>query len=428
MTLIKGKALIRGNIEPVTIIVNEDGIIDDVVLGLEDRPGYGEKYDYTRIGCLILPGMVDLHVHMRDLELSYKEDYFTGTASAAAGGVVLIADMPNTIPKTSTLEALKMKMEAARAKAIVDYTFYYGIPDDPKSVCEDIATYIVGFKVYPEDFKHKEVLKKIFSLAIKYNLLVMFHAEDPELYNVNGVYGEERPVASEVSGVKRVIEMVSEANPKTHITHVSSYEAAKVIINSKKTLNLTFDVTPHHMLLNNSIYKRYNGLAKVYPPLRTEFDNKMLQDLVAKGYVDAITTDHAPHSLEEKTKGYRDALPGFPGLEYCLPLLLTLSSHGIVSLQRVVECYSKIPAKILGVNGLFGEIKVGAYGSLVVVDLKREFKIDPSKSFSKAKYTPFEGWRVKGKPIATFIRGTLVFEEDTLHVSRGFGKHVRVKS
>ena len=394
--------------------------------------------DVSRERFRILPGAIDIHVHLRDLEYSYKEDYFTGTSAAACGGVVLVCDMPNTKPPTNTPNNLMLKIESARSKALVDYGLYYGVPSS-KNMLRDVARYIVGFKFYPEDiFEHfnREVYSEILKLAVSNNLTLVFHAENPKMFNYNAPPGFERPWTSEYSAIQSILALThsilrseSISGVKIHITHVSSAKSIELLVNAKRVyrdrIKLTFDTTLHHLLLDNSLYRFNPGLYKVYPTLKTRLDNLRLYLGLLRREVDALVTDHAPHSLSEKVKPYSNALPGYPGLEIALPILLTMVDRGLLTLEDIVYYYSYSPSRILGLEG-FGVISRGAYASLTIVDLKTEWRVNPDSFMSKAKYTPFNGWSLKGKPYITIVRGRIVFENGIVYEDlKGWGRNVR---
>ena len=418
--MVKGRALIGREILPVSIKIDDNGLISSVKFGTLE--GNDQVYDYNLPGKLIIPGLIDMHVHLRDWKLSYKETIETGSKAAAAGGFTIVADMPNTIPPVNTAYKVKERDKLLSNESFVDYMFYMGVPKSIRDLKESINL-IAGVKVYPEDWKHLKIIQEI----LKHNILTIFHPELHECINNVGVYGKERPRSCEVKAVEKIVEMLSVCKGRVHITHVSVKEAARLILNFKrKHEKLTFDITPHHLLLNDTIYSKLDSIAKVNPPLRDVKDNMYLQKLLVEGCVDVVASDHAPHTLEEKLKPYPEASPGFPGLETTLPIMLNLSLRGIIPFTRIVEVLCRRPAEILGIHDLIGELKPGFLGSLTVIDLNLVKKVDPSTFISKAKYSPFNGWELKGWPIATFVRGKPVYVEGVIMGEKGWGCNLKL--
>jgi len=434
--IVQGIAYINNTLfERVSIFIDEDsGKIIDIKVGYNIQAS-DKVIDVTKNRYRILPGFIDLHVHLRDLAYSYKEDYYTGTGAAAKGGIVLVCDMPNTKPPTNTLDNLKLKVNKARSKALVDYGLYYGSPKDTREL-KYVTNHIVGFKFYPEDiftYFDKNVFGEVANKAANNDLLLVFHAEDPRLFNQRAPPGLERTDIAEYSAIDNIINITRNLlrhKVKIHITHISSAKSLQLLLKTKKQyyneFEVTWDVTPHHILLDNTMYRINAGLYKVYPTLKTRYDNMRLYLALLNNEVDAITTDHAPHSLNEKMRPYNEACPGYPGLETVVSLLLTMVNKDLLSLESVVRYYSYNPARILNLKGLYGVISKGAYASLTIVDLKAEWKVKAEDFVSKAKYSPFEGWSLQGKPYLTMVRGKIVFHDNMLYGElRGWGKNVR---
>lgn len=386
---------------------------------------------------VILPGMVDMHVHLRDLKLSYKEDFYTGTCAAAAGGVTVICDMPNTVPFTNTYKALEEKINAAK-KSIVDYCLYFGFPNKIDELKKSLNK-IIGVKIYPEDY-NKPAFKDYLYYIIKNNILLIAHAEiDEYIKSLREIFKNNlremivhniiRNKLVEYNCINRLVKIISDMknnNVRFHFTHVTSKESVILIRKIKeKYRGVTFDTCPHYIFLSNKILRKLKGFAKVNPPLRSEEDRIYLLKTLSSGEVDAITSDHAPHTLEEKMREKYDEVPsGFPGLETTLPLLLTLVDRNILTLKDVVKLYAKNPAKIIGIDSVYGDIDIGKYCSLTVADLKEKYKINSEKFYSKAKFSPFNGMEVVGKVRTTIVRGKVVYDSGEIIVEKGYGKNV----
>ena len=241
-----------------------------------------------------------------------------------------------------------------------------------------------------------------------------------------GAYVEAHPPEAEVQSIQRIIQLVKKSGVQVHFCHISSAMGLNAVLSAKKAgLPVTCEVTPHNLLLSSEQYKRSNFFALTDPPLRTREDAAAMWSALKRGFIDVIASDHAPHALEEKSvDSVWEAKPGIPGLETTLSLLLTRVNDGRLSLLELVRLTAEEPAKIFNLSerGFLGE---GNWADIVVVDMKREYEIDSSVFFSKAKYSPFDGMCVKGKPIKTFVNGKLVMDEGELLEESGTGHILR---
>ncbi|MEZ0345755.1 MAG: dihydroorotase family protein [Infirmifilum sp.] len=409
--VVVGKALIGDTIENVAIAVDEGFIVSVTTPALAPqsvaRVEFGEKF-------LILPGMVDIHVHMREPGLEHKEDWRTGSRAAARGGVTLVADMPNNRPPANTCERLREKLSRAASKSIVDFAFYAGFNPDPEELdhCRDL---FIGFKLYPEAL-FSPGASSVFSYASRSNLPVVVHAEDPSLFRDSAIHSEARPAEAEVLAVEYALKLALNTRAWIHVTHLSTRAALRRVLDAKLSqgLRVTFDVTPHHVFLTDELYRKETWrIAVVNPPLRGESDRASLYSALRGMLPDALVTDHAPHLLEEKLS--QTPPPGFPGLELALHLLLREVLAGRMSLG-VLGLYSRMPARLLGVKK--GVIAPGFDGDITVVALE-DWVVKGSELESKAKYTPFEGWVLPTKTYAVYIRGEPVYMAGQFMVDRG---------
>ena len=365
-------------------------------------------------GNLVIPGVIDPHVHVRDLQQSKKEDWLSASKAALAGGVTTIFDMPNTIPATTNLKNLNIKRKAAK-KSFVNYKFYIGATNSNQKEIEEILaddpTDIAGIKVFlagssnNDTVSYEEVLKSIFQIGKKYDKIVTVHTELQTClnewrnrlpYNTVLKHNAIRNRQCSIKGTKLVLELAEKIGNKICIAHCSTAEEIKIIRKFKKDNPVFCEVTPHHLLLNESILEKVGNLGKVNPPLRSEKDNIVLWEAIHDGTVDYMGTDHAPHKLSEKLLEYSKAPSGFPGLETGLHLLLNEVNKGNLSLEKLIELTSKNVADIFQLKKR-GEIKVGYYADLNVIDMDKKWKIDSSKFKTKAKYSPFDGDEIHGK-------------------------------
>ena len=398
-------------------------------------------------GHITLPGLIDSHVHLRNQQLAYKEDFFSGTAAAAAGGVTLTIDMPNNKPVTMDSISLRERMKLAERRAVVNVAFYSAVPQQLEKVSSIVREGAVAFKLYMSekigglDIDDDKLLLQAFNRVAKMGVPVAVHAEDRKILETKRremekagrkdmeAYAKARPPEAEAQAIRRVTQLAKNSGVQVHFCHVSSAIGLNAFLEAKKDgLSVTCEVTPHHLLLSSKYLKRYGSLALTNPPLRTKEDIMALWSAIKQRSIDAIASDHAPHTIEEKeVESVWYAKPGIAGLETTLPLLLTQVNEGRLTMADLVSLTSEKPAKIFNLRNR-GGLEKGNCADIVVVDINRKYKIDSSNFYSKAKYSPFDGWRVKGKPIKTFVNGQLVMNEDEICAKPGTGQIVRCKN
>lgn len=392
-------------------------------------------------GGLVLPGIIDAHVHLRDQDLKYKEDFFTGTCAAASGGVTTVLDMPNNAPVTMSLDSLRERTEIAARNSVVNVAFYSAFPEKIEEMREIVKFGAKGFKFFfPKqiggvDPGDDEALLRYFRKAAELNVPVLVHAEDKRFFESkfeelkrNGrcdasAFLETHSVHSEVKAIKHAVELAQMSGVHLHICHVSAGQSIDVISSARQSgVNVTCEVTPHHLLLSFREVDLRGFIALTNPPLRSERDRKSLWLNLEKGIVDIVASDHAPHALDEKNEdSVWNVAPGFPGLETMVPLMLTQINKRRLSLSKLVQITSKRPAEIFRIKKR-GVLKEGCFADFIVVDMKKEWKIDSSNFYSKAKFSPFDGRTVKGKVIKTFVNGRLVMDEGEIVGKPGKGK------
>jgi len=407
-------------------------------------PEASEKIDLK--GCLALPGLIDVHVHLRDQELAYKETFYTGTAAAAAGGITTVLDMPNNKPTTMDESTLQERMRIAESQILTNVGFYSAFPEEKAQITQLAETGAVAFKIFlvkrigglniDDDY---EIIEMLIS-AKKLGNPVAFHAEDRkeieekrqklmlEGKNDISAFLEAHSPEAEIKSVRRIIALAKSSDTHVHICHVSCGEALKLISEAKKRrMKISCEATPHHLLLSSNDFSEKGSLMLTDPPVRSKEEQQLLWKGVSEGEIDIIASDHAPHALEEK---FSDEIwkvsPGVPGLETTLPLMLTQVNRGLLSIDDLVRLMAENPAKIFGLDGK-GILKNGFSADITVVDLNREGIIDSSKFYSKAKYSPFDGWVVKGLPVKTFVNGVLVMDEGEIVAKPGVGMIIRRK-
>ncbi len=349
---------------------------------------------------LQIPGMIDTHVHLRDPGATEKEDLFTGTRAALAGGVTAVLDMPNNPKPTVDQEALREKISIAERKAVCDYGFYLGANQNNFGEHRKIANEVWGLKIYL-DSTHG-------SLLVNDPLTLKRHFE---------FWPGEKPICvhAEDSSVTTVLGLVTIYEKRVHFCHISQASEIILIKDAKrKKLPVTCEVTPHHLFLTEEDEKALGPFGKMKPPLRTKKDQEALWQAINQGVVDTIASDHAPHTKEEKLG---DKSPfGVPGLETTLPLLLTAVAQGKLSLERLVELTSTNPVRIFGLNRIRND--------WIEVDVKESYLIENSNLRTKCGWSPFEGKRVSARVRRVFLREQAIFADGEILVQPGFGQRI----
>ncbi len=393
---------------------------------------------------LVLPGLIDAHVHLRDEGKAYKEDFYTGTAAAAAGGVTTVLDMPNNAPVTMSTEALKNRMKTAKKKAVVNVGFYSEFPKNIDETASIVAEGAVAFKLFMAcqigglNIDDDQALQEAFRKVGELNVPVAVHAEDKTALTEAetklkkakrhdaAAFLKAHSEQVELKAVERLLKLNSQIRMRLHFCHVTTRESLNAIAEAKKSgSTVTCEVTPNHLLLSSEDFERYGSLLAIMPPLRSSSNIEALWRGIADGWVDIIGSDHAPHTLEEKsTSDIWDAKVGLPSLETTLPLMLTMARKNRLPLATLVHLLSERPAEIFSLKDR-GRLEQGKKADLVAVDFNRKFTIDASKFHSKAKYSPYNGWEVQGMPVKTFVNGVLVMDRQEIVVKAGSGEVIR---
>lgn len=396
----------------------KDGVIEAVVSPDRSPPLAAECLDVA--GMLILPGLIDLHVHLREPGYEYKETIATGTAAAVAGGFTSVCCMPNTKPvndEPTVTRLIRQKSdEAACAKVypigaitkgsegheLTDFRALkeagcIAVSDDGRPVMDDL------------------VMRRAMQSAAEIGLPVIDHCEDVELSGCGcmnegpvsralGVRGI--PKGAEFRMIARDIRLVEETGARLHVAHLSTAVGVDLVRRAKADgLPVTAEASPHHFTLTDEAIREQGAKAKMNPPLRSERDRAALIEGLSDGTIDAIATDHAPHAEYEQQWGMDRAPFGVVGLETALGLTLQLVDLGALSLERAVQCLACTPARLFGLPG--GMLAPGASADIIVVDRAHEWVVDPEQFRSKARNTPFAGRRLRGRTIMTFVDGRL---------------------
>ena len=395
-------------------------------------------------GNIVLPGIIDSHVHLRDQKLAYKEDFTSGTSAAAAGGITTVIDMPNNQPTTMSAETLKERMQLAEPKILVNVAFNSAFPTHIHEIPEIAKTGAVGFKLYlsqqigginPDD---DQTVLEAFKAVRQTKVPIAVHAEDKTWIEQNRknlmrqrrndveAFLEAHSSEAEEKAIRRVTQLSRKSGGHLHICHVSSKHGMITVLEAKKLgFDVTCEVTPHHLLLTSKNLKKYGNTALEVPPLRKPSEVAYLWRSLQKGSVDTIASDHAPHSLEEKNaESIWNVKPGIAGLETMLPLLLTQVNKGRLTMKQLVQLTCENPARIYRIEDR-GNLKKGSIADITVIDLRKERRIDASNFHSKAKLSPFNGWKTKGMPIKTFVNGQLTMDDGAIVSKPGAGRVIR---
>ncbi len=386
-------------------------------------------------GLLALPGLIDVHVHLRDMELSYKEDFTSGTSAAAAGGFTSLLDMPNSKPPTDSPERLKERMEVASRKILVNVGFHAAAVRNVPSTIRMAELGVFSLKLYmphpisPIEVENDEEVLWVMKMAGRSSLPVTVHAEEPGLLHDPSrartfrALARTRPPNAEYQSVRRILRLQEVSKCSVHFAHIT-LPSSLTQIWGWHSQNVTSEVTPHHLLLSERNLERHGWKAWVVPPLRRPDVSRRLLSAVSKGLATMVASDHAPHSIEEKRQPVAKVPPGIPGLETTLPLLLTLVSKGKMSLKRMVNMLSANPADRFGISSK-GRLTVGADGDVILVDPKKRSRVNPENFLSKAKYSPFEGFETRGGVEKTIVAGRVVFDSGRITAPPGVGQVLR---
>ena len=395
-------------------------------------------------GALTLPAGIDVHVHFREPGLTHKEDWFTGSCSAAAGGITTVIDHPNTMPPTTDTRSFREKLKLASRKSIIDFGINGGVTGNLEKLSE---LWKQGVTAFGEIFMAESTgelnidegtFDEALSVIKELGALACIHAEDEAIRLESEAllkndfsplsHSKARPEMCEAIAVEKAIEMVVSHNTPGHFCHISTTEAAGLIRRQKYIDNMekrdslvTCEVAPHHLFLSKNDWDRLGTFGKMNPPLRHRKSVKTLLNGVNDGLIDAIASDHAPHLDFEKDADIRSAPSGVPGVETLMPLMLVAVKKNLLPLGRVVDVTSRNPARIFGLDrlskGVFAE---GYDADLIVVDPRDMCKIEADNLHSKAGWTPYEG--MDGIfPRITIARGEVVWDGG-IAASRGRGR------
>lgn len=380
----------------------------------------------TVIDCsdmVLVPGFTDVHVHFREPGFFYKETIHSGTMAAARGGYTTVCTMPNLNPVPSDYEKLKVQLDIIEKTAVIK-TIPYGTitkNQDGRSILSDMtamAPYVCAFSDDGKGIQTGTLMEEAMKKAKSLGKLIVAHCEDEALlsggYIHEGEYAKahgHKGISSESEWVQvaRDVELAAKTGCSYHVCHISTKETVEIIRQAKAAgIDVTCETAPHYLILSDMDLQE-DGRFKMNPPLRDLSDKEALIEGICDGTIDMIATDHAPHSLEEKSRGLAKSAFGVVGLETAFPIIYTnLVQKGVITFEKLVELMSENPRRRFGLKG--GLIEDGQPADLTLLDLNTTYKIDSKEFLSKGKATPFDGLTVTGQIAATFVNGKKVWE------------------
>ncbi|MFH1788088.1 MAG: dihydroorotase family protein [Candidatus Altiarchaeota archaeon] len=427
-----GRIYYKGEFVDAGVAV-EDGKIVKVARNAS-LPKADERIDAG--GLYVMPGAIDVHVHVRDLKQKSREDWKSASEAAAAGGVTTILAMPNTNPPLSSAKAVTEYARIAAKKSIVDYGVYIGATGKNRDEITK-ANQACAVKVYMASttgdllVDDDILLTNSFASANKAKKIACVHAEDEAMIKARtaAVKRKGREVTPEMhsvirdgecarKAVEKALQLSGKAKNKLHICHVSTRAEMELIADAKKKgLSVSCEVAPHHLFLSEKDYDKTNRL-KVNPPLRSKTDVSTMWSALQEGVVDCVASDHAPHLLSEKEEDYWNAPAGVPGLETTLPLMLDSAVKRMLDVPQVIKLTSENPAKLFGLSGK-GAIKEGFDADFALIDFRKSWRIRGDGLKSRCAWTPFEGRVVQGVPVMTVVRGKTVYRDGDALPNKG---------
>ena len=408
-TFKKSDVLIKdGKIHSLGISISSDNV--DRIVDAQD------KY-------FLIPGFADVHTHLREPGFSCKETIKTGSMAGARAGYTVLCTMPNLNPAPDCAENLKAQTDIIERDAVIDVLPFGTITKERKGDGEiidfrPIADKVVGFSDDGTGVQAEELMRKAMTECAKLGKIISAHCEVNALLNGGYIHDGEYAKAhnhrgicsrSEWAQIERDCALAEETGCQYHVCHISTKESVDIIRKAKaRGVNVTCETGPHYLTMCDTDLQE-DGRFKMNPPLRSEADRQALIEGVIDGTVDIIATDHAPHTVEEKSKGLEKSAMGVVGLETAFAVLNTkLVKTGIITLEKLIEMMSVRPREIFGIDG--GIMKEGAVADLALLDIDREWTVDPEKFVSMGRATPFKDWKLQGENLLTVYRGEIVYE------------------
>ncbi len=409
-------------------ILVKDGLVAGLVYG-EEQPQARKVIDAS--GKYVLPGLIDVHVHFRTPGLTHKEDFYSGSLAAACGGMTTVIDMPNVKPTTAGTANLSEKLEQIAGTSWVDYGLMAALTFENTRRLEGLAEAgAVGFKLFLNETSGplappgEEKLKIALKIIGRTGLCCAVHAEEGPVIAARiarleeegrtdpPAHQESRPEWVEAQAIDRLVNLARGTGCRLHICHLSSGEGVGQVRRAQgQGIDISAETAPHYLLLDSASTARLGMLPKVNPPLRSPEHKEALWEALATGIIGVIASDHAPHTPEEKFKSnIWEAVSGFCGVETLAPLMLTEVNKGRLTINRFAALASENPARRFNLYPRKGLIARGSDADFTIIDPEKEKVLRAEELHSKSKITPFDGFKVKGVPVTTIIRGRVVME------------------
>ena len=433
--LIKNATVVNEGLKKITDVLIVGERIETISNNITDN----EAHIIEAEGLYLLPGIIDDQVHFREPGLTNKATIYSESKAAAAGGITSYMEMPNTIPNTLTQQLLEDKYSIASQTSLVNYSFFMGINKDNleealKTNTENVCGITDDGLYFNNDegilANYPDFLEKLFSRS---ETLIALHSEDDAIINRNTEwyrkqYGADIPfdchpkIRSEeacVTATKRVLQIARKHNNRLHFFHISTLAEANLFdnvtpINEKR---ITAEACVHHLWFSDQDYQKLGSRIKWNPAIKTEQDKNGLLQSLLENRLDIIATDHAPHTLKEKSGTYIEAMSGGPLVQHALPVMLELFHQGKISLEKIVEKMCHNVALIYKIKER-GYIREGYFADLVLVDINKPWTVTPNNILYKCKWSPFENQVFKSKIIQTIVNGTIVFNDGAFNESK----------
>lgn len=421
LLLKNGEVYLDGKLQRKDVLVKDGKIVK-----VEDSISETALKEIDLTGQQVLPGLIDSQVHFRDPGLTHKEDLETGSMAAALGGICTFFEMPNTTPPTTDEEAIKVKVEKAKRVCYVNFGFFMGATQNNLEQLKKAADLegCCGIKIFLGSstgsllLYEREALINVFKNT---KGMISCHSENEDMLRKNVAIRDNatsahdhpkwRSVETAYSSTKRLLDLAREAGRKVHILHITTKDEMDLLRESKDIC--TVEVLPQHLtLFAPDCYDKLGTYAQMNPPIRTKDHQDGLWAGLLDGTVDVIGSDHAPHTREEKDKGYPNSPSGMPGVQTIVPLMLNHVHEGRLSLSRLMELMAERPSQLWGLNK--GKIEIGKDADFTIVDLKGEFEVRNEDQASKCGWTPFDGMKLTGRPTHTIVGGVVVMKDGAI--------------
>ena len=417
--ILKSGRIVRGGTSEIADVVVRCGKIEQIAPEVEILEG-DKVVDCT--GKIVVSGLVDLHVHLREPGFEAKETIATGTAAAAHGGFTTVCSMPNLNPAPDTVEHLQQQLDAIERDAVVKVLPYATITRERYGrELVDFAALkpmVAGFSDDGSGVQNGEVMREAMAEAVKTDAIIAAHCEVNELLKGGYIHDGEYAAAhghkgicseSEWQQIERDIELAAETGCRYHVCHISTKESVELIREAKRRgVKITCETGPHYLTMCDMDLKE-EGRFKMNPPIRSAADRDALVEGLKDGTIDVVATDHAPHTLAEKSRGLAGSAMGVVGLETSFAVIYTkLVREGVISLEKAIEVLSEAPRKIFNIGGGLNE---GQAADIAVFDLEAEFDVNPEEFHSLGRSTPFEGWHLWGECCLTMVDGKVVWQK-----------------